>query len=1133
MEHQYSPSFWCQPDGEGTEEARCARSLFLIPVARSKARALHPAVGRGTLTAEFALADGTTSKMTIANVLHVPNFVVNLISGPSLCKQGVRIEMEEGRCEFSKDGQTFAIAQLIGSKYIFQARLSNLNPTEAQSLTVSVRSNSADREIWHQRFGHLNMPYLLEMEGKETVMGLNIKGEDFDVAKCHGCMQGRGVHANISRGRASRADKPLHAIHADLWGPVRHESFAGEVMVLGLVDDYSRFRWSFPIGKKSSVTALVVEFIQRVERSRDCNVAIFHSDNGGEFVNNSLKAFFRERGIEHRTTVPYAHYQNGVIERGWRTMFETVRIWLLVSGLPLSFWAFAATAFTYVSNRRPTAALPGSTPFEMYHLRKPNVSRFRVWGCVAYVRIAPERRASKIEPPRVKARFIGYAEQGWMFWRPDTNTVFVSDDANFDESSFELHRGNSDDADLREDSPTTLFGNPPTGSLDIDGDDAVEQDFSLDGAGRAQAPGTDDRAMAPIAARRAFAPDGDSRDNTPPVGRARAPDQFNTAMVKSLLPLFPPVEHRRGGAEQQAMFVDLGTILGDVIPLNELPEWEQVLSVVVNLEECNGWTNLSSIVQGSTEGICGIEELEAYQVWTGSPDEPTYKQAMAGEDREDWSISLMTEYSILNGMNTWDKEATDPPPGVRAIPTKVVLVRKRNDKGDIIKYKARIVARGDLQNHHGETFSPTARIASIRMINVIAHVKGYRRLQFDVNSAYLHGHITEPLWIKLPDGSTHRLRKSLYGLKQSGREWNKVLHAALVDRGFKRMEEDFGVYRRVRNIGGVDRTTLLAIYVDNGLLAGDDNLEGFLNEFDQQFKLKRGEVELFLGMKIATDDASGIMTIDQCHQIETILNNHGFANASAVATPTSDSDQHSDGGTAHLKLNYRQVVGELLWVSGCTRPDISYAVTQLSRHCADPKPEHFRQMRRVLRSLRGTINRRLKYNRHLGIDVTLYCDSDHAAEKSGRRSISGYTVIMAGAAITWASKRQVSVATSSVQAEYQALSAAARETLWIRSLLFSLGFPPSSPTIIHGDSTGAIALADHPTSHATTKHIATHYHFTRELVSNGIIELRWIGTKEMVADRFTKRTSRSFGCLEWWTLLARGRVGRDCASSNG
>ncbi|SCZ87634.1 BZ3500_MvSof-1268-A1-R1_Chr2-2g05100 [Microbotryum saponariae] len=575
--------------------------------------------------------------------------------------------MEEDRCEFSKDGKTFAIAQLVGSKYIFQARLSTPNPAEAHSLTVSVRSNSADRETWHQRFGHLNMPYLLEMERKET-----------------GCMQGRGAHANISKGPASRADKPLHAIHADLWGPVRHESFAGEIMVLGLVDDYSRFRWSFPISKKSSVTALVVEFIQRVERSRDCNVAIFHSDNGGEFVNNSLKAFFRERGIEHRTTVPYAHYQNGVIERGWRTMFETVRIWLLVSGLPLSFWAFAANAFTYVSNRRSTAALPGSTPFEMYHLRKPNVSRIRVWGCVAYVRIAPERRASKIEPPRVKARFIGYAEQGWMFWRPDTNTVFVSDDANFDESSFELHRGDSDEADLREDSPTTLFGDPPADFLDVDGDD---EDFALDRASRAQAPGTDDRATAPIAARRALAPGGDSRDNTPPpVGRARAPDREYTPVApdhdcapggngrvqhdngqelapivhngrapapvagdgrgpppvaerrpspfldddadnnppdpnqtpEGYEPVIPTIERtselaerwgapagsrRRGGAERQAMFVDVGTILGDVIPLNDFSE--QVLNVVVNLEECDGWTNLPSIVQGSTEGISG------------------------------------------------------------------------------------------------------------------------------------------------------------------------------------------------------------------------------------------------------------------------------------------------------------------------------------------------------------------------------------------------------------------------------------------------------------------------------------------------------------------------------------------------
>ncbi|SGY60448.1 BQ5605_C007g04433 [Microbotryum silenes-dioicae] len=460
-------------------------------------------------------------------------------------------------------------------------------------------------------------------------------------------------------------------------------------------------------------------------------------------------------------------------------------------------------------------------------------------GCVAYVRIAPERRASKIEPPRVKACFIGYVEHGWMFWRPNTNTVFVSDDANFDESSFELHRGNSDDSlstssgswhrrssdgsyccrrALAPGGDSRNYTPPPVGRAR-----SPDREYTPAAPGRERAPGDGGRVqhsngqeLAPIV------PNGQAPAPVVPNGRAPAPvagDADNNTPDPNQIPdgyepVVPTTERtselaerwgapagsrRRGWAEQQAMFVDV--------------EWEQVLNVVVNLEECNGWTNLSSIVQGSTEGISGIEELEAYQVWTGSPDEPTYKQAMAGEDRED---------------------ATDPPPGVQAIPTKVVLIRKRNDKGDIIKYKARIVARGDLQNHHGQTFSPTARIASIRMINVIAHVKGYRRLQFDVNSAYLHGRITEPLWIKLPDGSTHRLCK------------------------IPRMEEDFGVYRRARSSGGVDRTTLLAIYVDDGLLACDDDLEGFLSEFDQQFKLKRGEVELFLGMKIATDDASGI-----------------------------------------------------------------------------------------------------------------------------------------------------------------------------------------------------------------------------------------------------------------------------------
>ncbi|SCZ88786.1 BZ3500_MvSof-1268-A1-R1_Chr2-1g04637 [Microbotryum saponariae] len=183
-----------------------------------------PAIGRGTLKAEFKLADGTVSNMSIARVLHVPGFVVNLISGPSLCKQGVRIEMEHDRCKFVQNDKTFAIAKLVGSKYIFQARLYTRDPVEAHTLTVSERSNSADREIWHQRFGYLNLPYLLEMDRKGTVMGLNIKGGDFDVAQCAGCMQGRGFHANIPKGPASRADKPLHTIHADIWGPVRHES---------------------------------------------------------------------------------------------------------------------------------------------------------------------------------------------------------------------------------------------------------------------------------------------------------------------------------------------------------------------------------------------------------------------------------------------------------------------------------------------------------------------------------------------------------------------------------------------------------------------------------------------------------------------------------------------------------------------------------------------------------------------------------------------------------------------------------------------------------------------------------------------------------------------------------------------
>ncbi|SGY58078.1 BQ5605_C006g04338 [Microbotryum silenes-dioicae] len=415
-------------------------------------------------------------------------------------------------------------------------------------------------------------------------------------------------------------------------------------------------------------------------------------------------------------------------------------------------------------------------------------------------------------------------------------------------------------------------------------------------------------------------------------------------------------------------FVELADLLDD--DCHRLP-----LMGHINLSRCDGgWTPLADVVGDlDTKHIVG----DCYELWTGNPDEPTFREAMNGPDREQWCVTYACELSNHEGMGTWDKEESQPPVGQRAIPTKVVLLKKRNDRGEVLTFKARLGARGDLQRpgDYGTTYAPTARIASVRILNVLAHVHRWRRRQFDVNNAYLNADVSEQVWIQLPDKTVHCLRRSIYGLKQAGHDWNQTLHDELTkSHGFVRIEEDRGMYRRVREVGGKSHS-----FAGNSILA-----------------------------------------------------TRGFTDCKPASTPWLDSYSLS-GHVMDTSFPYRSVIGELLWLTGCTRPDLLFTVAHLARFMSDPQAEHIARAKHVLRYLKGTASLGLVYHRDLGTEIVPYSDADHAGDKSSRVSVSGHVVQMAGCAITWSARRQTGVAHSSVEAEYVALSC--REVMWLRSLL--------------------------------------------------------------------------------------------------
>ncbi|GAA5904679.1 hypothetical protein JCM5296_003624 [Sporobolomyces johnsonii] len=489
---------------------------------------------------------------------------------------------------------------------------------------------------------------------------------------------------------------------------------------------------------------------------------------------------------------------------------------------------------------------------------------------------------------------------------------------------------------------------------------------------------------------------------------------------------------------------------------------------------------------------------------------------MEGPDAEHWRQAMEVELAAFRALETWDEGLVELPAGRRALGVKWVLVVKRDVEGRIIKYKARLVARGDQQQDgvdFDETHSSTVRLPTVRLLlAILAHHPSFRYLQFDVSNAYLHGELDRAIFVRQPPGFTdptrpsavRRLRKALYGLRQGGREWQKVFRAALERIGFRRSDADHGLYVRRREGGLV---TFVATHVDDGLMIGNDgDLEEVVAALEREFEggVKVTTGGLFLGMRI-TRAEDGTVTVDQGHYTRRVLDRFFPTPLSSVSTPVDPAAPVPIAGdeSERTTVPYRELLGALVYAT---------------------------YLKRVCRYLTGTTNLGLRYlPSNLAFSSSLvsgWTDADHTGDRDTRLFGVGADSLAAGA-ISWNSRRQRSVAISSTEAEYVALSEAAREAVWLRQLLTDLGYTASSPTQIRGDNTGSLILASHPSSHSRTKHIGVHYHYTRERVEDEEIVLEWVPTGAMAADLFTK----GLGAAKH--LLFRGMCGMVDARGEG
>ncbi|CAH9076817.1 unnamed protein product [Cuscuta europaea] len=484
---------------------------------------------------------------------------------------------------------------------------------------------------------------------------------------------------------------------------------------------------------------------------------------------------------------------------------------------------------------------------------------------------------------------------------------------------------------------------------------------------------------------------------------------------------------------------------------------------------------------------------------------------------------MRKEIDAMEANGTWI--LVTMPTHEKPIHCKWVYKIKYKSNGTIERFKARLVVCGNRQvegidNH--ETFAPVAKMTTVRTLLDVATAKNWELHQMDVDNAFLHGKLNEEVYMYPPLGfSTTRpnqvclLQRSLYGLRQAPRCWFSRLSNALISYGFIRSYADYSLFTLRK---GHDFVCIM-VYVDDLLIAGNNSsLVGAIKKhLAACFPIKDlGRLKYFLGLEVARSP-TGIFLCQRKYTLD-LLDELGMSGCKPSDFPM-EAHHKPPVSTSPLfsqPERYRRVIGKLIYLT-LTRPELSYYVHILAQLMQSPRTNHWDAVLRVIRYLKGQPRQGILLCSASDLRLQGYCDSDWAACPISRRSLTGYLVMLGGSPISWKTKKQPTMSRSSAEAEYRSMATVGCELLWLKRLLLSLGISHSRPMEVFCDNQAALYIASNPIFHERTRHIEIDCHFVRDLIQQGTLFTKHIGSSLQLADIFTK----SLGSQQFHFLMSK------------
>lgn len=1008
---------------------------------------------------------------TISNVYYIPKLSGNLLSVSELCRKGYVVKFNDKGCLILDGCNIIATGTYVNG--VYQLDIDNVQASDVGSEVAmnsvcrksekgecseaaSASGEAISQELWHRRLGHLNLRSMKLMKNG-LVTGMHFK--DTSYSPCVSCIEGKQTKLPFPAKSNSRSNELLGLIHTDVCGPMQSTSINGLRYFVTFIDDYTRKTFVYFLKTKDEVFEKFKIFQVLVEKETGRKIKVIRSDNGGEYISACFQKYLQSCGIRHQTTIPHCSEQNGVAERANRTIMDKARCMLQNAGLEKQYWAEAANTAVYLKNHSPSKAVMGTTPEEKWTSKKVNVSHLRTFGCIAYAMVDNMR---KLDARSKKYIFVGYCEnsKGYRLIDPKYPKKCVkARHVTFLENVF-LNKKLSDD-EIKESAVVTLESSPVLKNY-IGNDTQLNTDKS-------------NSAVSPT--------------SSYSIGDIPQSDDTNQ--------------------RRQTMF--------------QLDSTQESVDTD-NSSDCTyipGPTDIDSEESSTMTFEDSVDAEFAGLAEMSDEDLPmTMEEAMCSSEAPQWKEAVQDEYNSFITNECWT--LVDLPKGQKPIKCKWVFSKKKGLNGELLKYKARLVAKGYTQKYgidYHETFSPVVRYSSIRILLALAAQNAMLVEHLDVKTAFLNGNLEEDVYMEQPEGfikennniRVYKLKKAIYGLKQSAKSWYEKINDVLTNKlKFKRLSSEPCVYIYNHD----NETMIISLYVDDILLFSSKSShekEYIKKQLMSEFQMKDlGQAHHILGMRVArTDDGS--YTLDQKNYIKKILCKFKMSDCKSANTPMEVGLKLQKEENTTCNLDYRSLIGYLMYLTVCSRPDIAHSVSYLSQFNNCYSEAHWKAAKRVLRYLKGTMDYCLVFSNKGDMEITAFVDADWGGDQLNRRSFTGYVFNLGNSIVSWESRKQRTVALSSTEAEYMAISDSCKEAMFLKTFVHECTGIMCKVKLFN-DNQSAQKLCINSICHSRTKHIDIRHHFIRELINKNEISLSYVPTQEMLADVMTKSLPKDKHC---------------------